>query len=129
MVTNPYDPPGEVSRPESSAPLIEKSSSWWALGRWRWVPVVWFNFYLLWQFMSMTENTSFEHHPLAGGLILIHTSQTISELMIGAAICGGLVAGMGAYLLRPTLPFIVASGLALGGWFWLSFTLARWASC
>jgi len=86
-----------------------------------------FAVYCVWQWTHMTENTSFEHHPLSGALILIHESQTVPQLFVCTAICISLVCGIFAVVIRPNLLTTLMSGITLFAWFYLSYTLAVWA--
>jgi hypothetical protein len=121
MAENPYESPKSQLRGEFS--LANQNLFW------RILPVIAFTIYCFWQYSSMTANTSFEHHPFSGGLILLHEATTMGEFAVSTGICFILIGGMSLFSFWPNVYCAVLSIFSLDAWFSLSMTLASWAGC
>lgn len=97
--------------------------------QWRLYPAGLFLAYCLLQLAQMTPNSSFEHHPFSGGLILLHTSSSVDEYLISTGICLALLLGIFSFVIWPKVLTVLMSIASLAAWLTLSIKLAAWASC
>ncbi|MEL6104828.1 MAG: hypothetical protein AAFU85_02270 [Planctomycetota bacterium] len=120
MIKNPYQPTRSAESSEAS-PFGKTRVRCLATG----IP---FAGYCIWQWLQMTPNTSFEHHPYSGALILIHEARTAIQLVVCSVICLAMIGGIFAVVIRPNALTALLSASSLFAWFYLSHTFAVWAS-
>jgi hypothetical protein len=84
---------------------------------------------LLHMALSMTANTSWEHHPFSGPLIVLHTARQPLQYVVGGLMWLVLGAGICLPAFRVTVGTVIACIASSVVWVSISMWTATVASC